>query len=202
MTLLPEQVVLASGNSGKLKEMQALLAGLHIELLPQSLFFANDIEETGLSFVENAILKARHAARNSKLPTIADDSGIQVDALGGDPGIYSARYAGAGASDEENLHCLLKNLAATGTEHAAACFQCVMVFLRHAEDAMPVIATGTWQGHIVTEPRGSNGFGYDPIFFVATHGCTSAELAADEKNKISHRGQAMTELLQKLSILA
>ncbi len=201
MALPASKVVLASGNPGKLKEMGALLSGLDIELCPQSLFAVPDVEETGQSFVENAILKTRNAARYTNLPAIADDSGIQVDVLGGAPGIYSARYAGAGASDDENLRLLLERLAVREEVQATACFQCVMVFLRYPDDAMPVIAQGTWHGYIVAEPRGENGFGYDPIFYVPTHGCTSAELDAEEKNKISHRGQAMRELLEKMSVM-
>lgn len=195
------KVVLASANPGKLKEMGALLSGLDIELCPQSLFSVPDVEETGLSFVENAILKARHAARYANLPAIADDSGIQVDVLAGAPGIYSARYAGDGASDQQNLQRLLDKLAELEHDKPSACFQCAMVYMRSAEDAMPVIAQASWYGYIVSEPVGANGFGYDPVFYVPTHGCTSAELAAQEKNKISHRGQAMRVLLEKLSAM-
>lgn len=195
------KVVLASANPGKLKEMGALLSGLDIELCPQSLFSVPDVEETGLSFVENAILKARHAARYANLPAIADDSGIQVDVLAGAPGIYSARYAGDGASDQQNLQRLLDKLAELEHDKPSACFQCAMVYMRSAEDAMPVIAQASWHGYIVSEPVGASGFGYDPVFYVPTHGCTSAELAAQEKNKISHRGQAMRVLLEKLSAM-
>jgi len=195
----PRQVVLASSNPGKLKEMKILLAGIDYEVLAQAQFSVSDVEETGLSFVENAILKARHAAQHAGLPAIADDSGIQVDVLGGAPGIYSARYAGLNASDEENLNLMLENVRATGARQAAARFQCVMAYVGHAGDAMPLIAQGTWHGSIVMEPRGENGFGYDPVFFVPTHQCTSAELPFEEKNRISHRGLAMQKLLHKLT---
>ena len=196
---MPEQIVIASNNDGKLKEIKALLSVLDISVVPQSHFDISDAEEVGLSFVENAIIKARHAASIAKLPTIADDSGIEVDALNGAPGIYSARFAGAGASDTENLQLLLEKLRQSQVQRASARFQCVMVYLRHAGDPSPVIAQGTWQGHIVDEPKGKNGFGYDPIFYVPDHACTSAELPAKVKNTISHRGQALRLLLQKLS---
>jgi XTP/dITP diphosphohydrolase len=194
-----KQIVIASNNSGKLREIKAVLAGLDISIIPQAEFAVEDADETGLSFVENAIIKARHAAALSKLPSIADDSGIEVDVLNGEPGIYSARYAGVGASDEENLHLLLDKVRQTGVPQASARFQCVMVYLRHAQDPTPIIAKGTWQGHIVDEPRGDNGFGYDPVFYVPSHACTSAELPAEVKNSISHRGQALRLLLEKLS---
>ena len=199
--MLPEQVVLASNNRGKLQELTDLLAGLHIRIRPQADFAVPEVEETGLSFVENAIIKARHAALHARLPAIADDSGIEVEFLSGAPGIYSARYAGNGASDTDNLQLLLEKVKQSGLDRPAASYQCVIVFLNHDTDATPLIAHGTWHGHIVAEPRGSNGFGYDPIFYVPTHGCTAAELAPAEKNRISHRGQAMQDLLRKLAAL-
>ena len=199
--MLPEQVVLASNNRGKLQELADLFAGLEIRVRPQADFAVSEVEETGLSFVENAILKARHAALHARLPAIADDSGIEVEFLGGAPGIYSARYAGNGASDTDNLQLLLEKVKQSGLDRPAARYQCVIVFLNHDTDATPLIAHGTWHGHIVTEPRGSNGFGYDPIFYVPTYGCTSAELAPAEKNRISHRGQAMQDLVLKLTAL-
>ena len=199
--MLPEQVVLASNNRGKLQELADLFAGLEIRVRPQADFAVSEVEETGLSFVENAILKARHAALHARLPAIADDSGIEVEFLSGAPGIYSARYAGNGASDTDNLQLLLEKVKQSGLDRPAARYQCVIVFLNHDTDATPLIAHGTWHGHIVTEPRGSNGFGYDPIFYLPTHGCTSAELAPAEKNRISHRGQAMQDLLRKLAAL-
>lgn len=196
--MLPEQVVLASNNPGKLQEMTELLDGLHIRILPQAEFSVPEAAETGLSFVENAIIKARNAARHAQLPAIADDSGIEVEFLDNAPGIYSARFAGNGASDEDNLQLLLDKVRKSGIDRPAARYQCVMVFLNKSDDATPLIAHGTWHGHIVTESKGGNGFGYDPVFYVPTHQCTSAELDPAEKNRISHRGQAMQELVNKL----
>ncbi|MFT7460148.1 MAG: XTP/dITP diphosphohydrolase [Planctomycetota bacterium] len=196
-----KQIVIASNNAGKLKEIKSLLSGMNIAIVPQSEFGVSDADECGLSFVENAIIKARHAASLTKLPCIADDSGIEVDLLDGKPGIHSARFAGIGASDEENLRLLLNEIKKFGNQQVSARFQCVMVYLRHAKDPTPLIAQGTWQGHIVAEPRGKNGFGYDPVFYVPSHACTSAELPADIKNNISHRGQALHLLVEKLSVI-
>jgi XTP/dITP diphosphohydrolase len=156
------------------------------------------VEETGLSFVENAILKARNAAAHSGLAAIADDSGIEVDALAGAPGIYSARFAGPGASDRDNLNKLIKVLKGRPVEERTARFQCLMVYLRHAEDPTPVICQGTWEGVILDAPRGENGFGYDPVFFVPSEGCSSAELDPATKNRLSHRGQALAKLVRYL----
>jgi len=200
--MLIREVVLASENPGKLREMNALLNGLDIEVIPQSRFSIPEVAETGISFVENSIIKARNAALHTKLPTIADDSGLEVDVLAGaSPGVFSARYAGESASDEENLDLLIEMIKGTNEERPTARFQCSIVFLRNAEDAMPIIAQGTWHGHIITTPKGENGFGYDPVFYVPTHSCTSAELKPAEKNKISHRAQAMQELIDKLSVV-
>jgi XTP/dITP diphosphohydrolase len=193
-----ERIVLASNNKGKVREISHLLEHQHIQVLPQADFGIPEAEETGLSFVENAILKARNAALHSGLPAIADDSGIEVDALNGAPGIYSARYAGAGASDEENLRKLLEALREVPEGQRDARFQCVMVYLRHAEDPTPLICQGTWEGSILFESRGENGFGYDPIFYVPTHHCSSAQLDAATKNALSHRGQALQSLLHAL----
>jgi len=193
-----KQVVLASNNAGKLTEMTQILAPFGIEVVTQSTFKVPIVDETGRTYVENAILKARAAAAVSGLPAIADDSGIEVDVLGGAPGIYSARYAGPNATDQQNLDLLVSNVVATGVTPAAARYQCIMVYMRYADDATPVIASGTWEGHILSEPRGSNGFGYDPVFYVSTHGCTSAELSPEVKNRISHRGQALQALVQAL----
>jgi len=192
------RVVLASGNAGKVREFNQLLAGAHVEVLPQSSFGVPEAEETGLTFVENAILKARNAARHTGLPALADDSGIEVDALNGAPGIYSARYAGAGASDEENLYKLLAALEGVPEAQRAGRFQCVIAYLRHAEDPTPLICQGTWEGRILTAPRGANGFGYDPVFFVPQEGVSSAELPPETKNRLSHRGQALRKLLEGL----
>ncbi|MDX1823139.1 MAG: XTP/dITP diphosphatase [Thiohalomonadales bacterium] len=193
-----KQIVLASNNPGKVREIGQMLADLELEVLPQSSFNIEEVEETGLSFVENAILKARHAAAASGLPAIADDSGLEVDALNGAPGIYSARYAGPGASDTENLQKLLADLEKVTQEQRTARFQCLMVYMRHAHDPTPLICQGTWEGLISFEPRGKSGFGYDPVFFVPSQNCTSAELAPEEKNRLSHRGQALQQLVAAL----
>ncbi|MEX2523674.1 MAG: RdgB/HAM1 family non-canonical purine NTP pyrophosphatase [Gammaproteobacteria bacterium] len=190
------RIVLASGNPGKLREIGDILAPLDIELLPQSRFSVGDVDETGTTFVENAIIKARHAAEKTGLPAIADDSGIEVDCLNGAPGIRSARYAGAG--DEANLALLVKNAFATGEAKPSARFQCVMVYMKQADDATPLITQGTWEGLLVETPRGENGFGYDPVFYVPGHGCTSAELPPEVKNTISHRAIALRELSARL----
>jgi len=192
------RVVLASGNPGKLRELHALLAPLGMDVVAQSDFDISGVEETGQSFVENAILKARHAARVSGLPAIADDSGIMVDALGGAPGIYSARYAGEGASDEENLDMLLENLKDVPDPGRGARFVCLAVYMRHADDPCPIICEGIWPGRIIHAPRGKDGFGYDPIFHVEDCGCTSAELEPARKNDISHRALAMGALIDRL----
>ncbi len=194
-----EKIVLASNNAGKVREINQLLASERIEVVPQRDFNIPDAVEDGLSFVENAIKKARHASSLSGLPAIADDSGIEVDALNGAPGIYSARFAGADASDEENLQKLLERMADVPEAKRGARFQCLMVYMRHAEDPTPLICQGTWEGRILYEPRGENGFGYDPIFYVPSHDCSSAELPAEVKNSLSHRGQALQKLLQALS---
>lgn len=195
-----KRIVLASGNLGKLREIQAL-AGDAFELVPQSDFSVSEAEETGLSFVENAILKARHAAQHTGLPALADDSGLEVDALNGAPGIHSARYAGLTASDRENVDKLLHQLGATPEHLRRARFQCVMVYMRHALDPMPIIAQGTWEGRILNAPQGEGGFGYDPVFFVPTHRCSSAELTAAVKNQLSHRGKALRKLLEMAAVV-
>jgi len=193
-----KHVVLASSNPGKVREIHQLLADLDLDVEPQSAFGVADAEETGLSFVENAILKARNAALHTGLPAIADDSGIEVDALNGAPGIYSARYAGIGAGDQANLAKLLADLADLEEQRRTARFQCLMVYLRHAHDPTPLICQGTWEGRILFAPRGENGFGYDPVFYVPTHDCSSAELPPEIKNALSHRGQALRKLLAAL----
>jgi XTP/dITP diphosphohydrolase len=195
------QIVLASSNPGKLREINEMLADSNIEVIPQSEFNVSDVEETAHSFVENALLKARHASVQSGLPAIADDSGIAIDALQGRPGIYSARYAGEGASDEENLWKLIKEVETLPENDRAARFVCLMVYLRHTDDPMPVITQGEWQGIAITEPKGENGFGYDPMFYLPEYQCTSAELTSDTKNKLSHRGQALRALVEKLKLI-
>ncbi len=192
------QLVLASGNAKKLDELQAML-GDRIEVIPQSRFVSDEVEETGLTFVENALLKARHAARASGLPALADDSGLAVDALGGAPGIYSARYAG-GAGDQANNAKLLEALREVPQERRGARFISVLALLRHADDPTPIICEGVWEGSVLTAPRGEQGFGYDPLFWVPERNCSSAELAAEEKNRLSHRGRAMALLYQRLGL--
>ena len=193
-----KKIVLASNNKGKVREINQILTELDISVLPQSEFNVDEAEETGLTFVENAILKARNAAEQSGLPAIADDSGIEVDALNGEPGIYSARYAGVGASDEDNLQKLLGALQDVPDEKRTARFQCLMVYMRHANDPTPLICQGVWEGIITHEPQGENGFGYDPVFYVPDHNCTSAQLSAEVKNALSHRGQALRLLVEQL----
>lgn len=198
MTKDLRQVVLASGNPGKLKEFQHLLAALDIKMLPQSDFQVEPVEETGLTFVENAILKARHAAEISGLPVIADDSGIEVDALKGQPGIYSARFAGEAASDADNNQKLLEQLQGLPSVQRTARFHCVLVYMRHAQDPVPLICHGAWEGYILEEPRGEHGFGYDPLFLVPSAHCSAAEMPKEKKNQVSHRGQAMFQLVELL----
>ena len=193
-----KQIVLATCNPGKVREINELLADHDIEVIPQSAFKVPEAEETGLTFVENALIKARNAALHTGLPAIADDSGLEVDALRGAPGIYSSRYAGAGASDRDNLEKLLAELADLGVEQRGARFQCVMVYMRHDLDPTPLICQGTWEGHILFAARGSNGFGYDPVFYVPSHDCSSAELPPEIKNRLSHRGQALRKLVAGL----
>ena len=198
---MTQKIILASGNAGKLREFQQLLGGCGFDIHPQSEFFSESAEETGLTFVENALIKARYACQKTGLPAIADDSGIEVDALNGRPGIYSARYAGVDANDEKNNALLLQELMNVPDEKRTARYHAVLVYMRHAEDPTPIICHGTWEGKILREAKGSGGFGYDPLFYVPTHNCASAELSKDEKNKISHRGKAMAELLIKMSQL-
>lgn len=192
------ELVLASHNAGKLKELQAML-GDAVRVRSVGEFSDVEPEETGLSFIENAILKARNAARVSGLPALADDSGLTVDALDGAPGVYSARYArrlGKGSGDADNNRCLVEALA--GQENRSASYVAVLVYLRHAEDPCPVIAEGYWRGRIVDEPAGENGFGYDPHFFLPDQGTTAAALAPEVKNRLSHRGQALRALVARL----
>ena len=192
------KIVLASSNKGKLKEINQLLSGAELDVVSQSEFNITDADETGLTFVENAIIKARHASAHAKLPAIADDSGLEVDALNGAPGIYSARYAGEGTTDQKNLEKLLQELKDVPEEQRTARFQCLMVYMRHENDPTPLICQGTWEGRILFESKGTNGFGYDPVFYVPTHDCSSAELEPDLKNSLSHRGQALTKLVHLL----
>jgi len=192
------RLVIATGNAGKLKELRELLAPPAFDVLPQSQFTSVSVDETGLSFIENAILKARHAAEASGLPAIADDSGLEVDVLDGAPGIYSARYAGEGASDEANLRKLLATLKDVPPVQRTARYQCALVFMRSARDPSPLICQASWEGRIIDTPRGSGGFGYDPIFELLDRAVTVAELPAAEKNLLSHRGKALRGLVAQL----
>jgi XTP/dITP diphosphohydrolase len=195
---MTQKIVLASGNAGKLREFQHLLSDCGFEVIPQSDFNVTNVNETGTTFVENAIIKARHACQQTGLPAIADDSGIEVDALHGRPGVYSARYAGEHATDGKNNEKLLSELKNIPAEKRTARYHAVLAYMRHADDPTPILCHGTWEGVILTEPRGEKGFGYDPLFFVPSHNCSSAELDKAEKNRISHRGKAMQELLRKI----
>jgi XTP/dITP diphosphohydrolase len=192
------RVVLASGNSGKLRELGSLLAPFGFDLVAQSTLGIETPAETGKTFAENALLKARHAAAITNLPALADDSGIEVDALGGRPGIYSARYAGEGASDEANLSKMLDELRGVAAPQRTARYQCVIAFLTTATDTKPILATGTWEGTLISAPRGLGGFGYDPIFVPRGFGRTAAQLDPGEKNSLSHRGQALRALVMQL----
>ncbi|HCO00179.1 MULTISPECIES: RdgB/HAM1 family non-canonical purine NTP pyrophosphatase [unclassified Methylophaga] len=191
------KIVLASGNIGKLRELSQILSPLGLELIAQSDLNVAEAEETGLSFVENAIIKARNAALFTGLPAIADDSGIEVDALHGAPGIYSSRYAGPDASDTDNIEALLEAMKDVPETERTARFQCVVVFMRHAEDPTPLICQGSWQGQILQSPLGDEGFGYDPVFWVSETDCTAAELSPEQKHAISHRGKAMRQFMEE-----
>jgi XTP/dITP diphosphohydrolase len=192
-----KKVVLASNNPGKLREFSTLLATVDFEVLPQAQFNVPEAEEPHFTFVENAIAKARHAAKLTGLPALADDSGICVDALGGAPGVFSARYAGEPKSDQRNNEKLIATLASQPNRRAH--YYCILVFVRHADDPQPIIAEGEWHGEIIYTPRGQAGFGYDPYFWSPDSGCTAAELPAGKKNEISHRGKALRELMGKLA---
>jgi XTP/dITP diphosphohydrolase len=191
-------LVLASGNPGKLRELAAMLADFGYRLRAQSEFGVEPVPETGTTFVENAIIKARHAAAETGLPALADDSGIEVDALDGAPGVYSARFAGEDAGDDANNALLVEKLRDVPVERRGARYRAVIVLMRHAADPSPLICEGSWEGVIQLEPRGEGGFGYDPYFYLPDRGCTSAELSAEEKNRLSHRGQATAELRRRL----
>lgn len=192
------KLILASSNTGKIREIEHILQPLNIAVVPQSQFNITDVEETGLTFVENALIKARHASEMSQLPALADDSGLVVDALHGQPGIYSARYAGKHASYPEKMQYLLTEMVQVPTEQRTARFYCAIVLLRHPTDPAPIICIGQWEGFIASAPQGVNGFGYDPIFYLPQHQCTAAELDITVKNRVSHRAQALKQLLEKL----
>jgi len=192
---MKQKWVLATGNQGKVKEMSELLNSFSIEVLPQSQFNVPDVPETGTTFVENAIIKARHAAKLTGLPAIADDSGLEVDFLNGEPGIYSSRFAGENATDQDNIDKLLNKLEGIMPEQRKARFQCVLVYMRHELDPTPIICQGTWEGSITENQDGTNGFGYDPIFWVESEQSTSAQLNKQRKSELSHRGKALTQLV-------
>ncbi|MCP4390952.1 MAG: RdgB/HAM1 family non-canonical purine NTP pyrophosphatase [Gammaproteobacteria bacterium] len=194
-----KRLVLASGNSAKLRELSRILDDLGYELHPQSEFNVSDVAETGTTFVENAIIKARHAAAHANLPALADDSGIEVDALDGAPGVYSARFSGPGADDAANNALLVEKLREVAPEQRSARYRAVIVLMRHAADPSPLICEGSWEGMIQLQPAGEGGFGYDPYFYLPELDCTSAQLSADEKNRLSHRGKALDELKRRLS---
>ncbi|MGM0535320.1 MAG: RdgB/HAM1 family non-canonical purine NTP pyrophosphatase [Pseudomonadota bacterium] len=191
-------LVLASGNAGKLREFHQLLAPLGVDVRPQADFGVADVEETGVTFVENALLKAREASRLSGLPALADDSGLEVDALNGAPGIYSARYAGEPRSDARNNARLLASLAEVPEGGRRARYWCVLVLLRHAEDPVPLIVQRSWEGEILQAPRGEEGFGYDPLFWLPDQQASAAELTAEQKNRLSHRGRALQALVEAM----
>ncbi len=195
---MSRQIVLATGNPGKVREMGDILAPFALQIVPQSEFNVPEADETGLTFVENAILKARNAAAHTGLPAIADDSGLEVDFLKGAPGIYSSRFAGADASSEDNLIKLLNDMKGVPEARRTARFQCLMVYMAHETDPTPLICQGTWEGRILFEPQGDNGFGYDPVFYVPGHDCASAQLSKEVKNRLSHRGQALRKLVEAL----
>ena len=199
MILAKEEIVLASNNLHKVREINALLRNTAFKIVPQSKFDVIEADETGATFLENALIKARNAAEYTQYSIIADDSGIEVYALEGRPGIFSSRYAGPDANDEDNLNKLIEDIKLLDKKARRARFVCSMVFLRHATDRNPIIVEGVWEGHVITKPKGENGFGYDPIFYIPTHQCTSAELSDDTKNQLSHRGQALRKLVEKLS---
>ncbi len=193
-----KQLVLASGNQKKLLEIASIMQPFGYQLIRQADLGVVDAEETGTTFVENAIIKARHAAQHTGLPAVADDSGIEVDALQGAPGVYSARFAGKDATDDSNNALLVEKLSNTAEAERSARFRAVIVFMRDARDASPIICEGSWEGVITLEPRGQGGFGYDPYFYLPELGCTAAQLPAEQKNRISHRGQALARLQQRL----
>jgi XTP/dITP diphosphohydrolase len=197
-----QKIVLATGNKGKIRELNQMLAGLPYKVVSQSEFNVAEVPETGTTFVENAIIKARNAAAHTGLPAIADDSGIEVDALKGAPGIRSARFAGEDANDRKNTEKLLADIEDVPANQRSARFQCVLIYMRHAADPTPIICQGTWEGRITENPAGENGFGYDPVFFVPTENATAAQLDSAVKNRLSHRGQALTKLVNVLRDLS
>ena len=197
---MTDEIVLASDNVGKIKEVNALLRGQRYTVVGQGELGVVPAEETGTTFVENAILKAKNAALHTGRAAIADDSGLEGDALNGQPGVYSARFSGAGATDSRNVDKLLSMLGDTPAQDRTARFRCLMVYMRHAQDPTPVICEGTWEGFIHTTSCGENGFGYDPVFWVASEQCCVAELESVRKNQLSHRGQALRQLVDRIAL--
>lgn len=193
-----KKIVLASGNAGKVREINHLFENFGIEVIPQSEFNVPEVPETGTTFVENAIIKARHAAKCTGLPAIADDSGIEVDALNARPGVYSARYAGEDCNDTDNNNKMLEELKGVTEENRTARYQCLIVFMRDHNDPVPIITQGSWEGRILEAPQGDGGFGYDPIFYVPTHDCSGGELSLEVKNTLSHRAIALNAMLVEL----
>jgi XTP/dITP diphosphohydrolase len=194
-----QEIVIASGNRGKINEIALLIAPLGLRLVSQNELGVPEAEETGITFVENALIKARQAARHTGKPALADDSGLEVDALGGLPGVRSARFAGESATDADNNRLLLERLEQVPSHQRSARFHCVLVYLRHADDPTPLICHGIWEGRITMTPKGQNGFGYDPLFFIPELNCTSAELDAATKNRLSHRGKALAQWVEAMS---
>ncbi|MDA9557475.1 XTP/dITP diphosphatase [Vibrio sp.] len=194
-----KKLVLATGNQGKVREMATLLSDFGFNVIAQTDLDVSSVAETGTTFIENAIIKARHAAQETGYPAIADDSGLEVDYLQGAPGIYSARYAGEEATDQHNLEKLLKDMEGVSEKLRSARFHCVLVYMRHADDPTPIICHGQWEGQILLSPQGENGFGYDPIFYVPEDKCASAELPPQRKKELSHRGKALSQLFTQLS---
>ncbi|MBQ4832856.1 RdgB/HAM1 family non-canonical purine NTP pyrophosphatase [Pseudoalteromonas sp. MMG010] len=195
---MSKTLVLATGNRGKVDELASMLSPLNINVVPQSEFNVGEVAETGTTFVENAIIKARHAAKITSMPAIADDSGLEVDGLNGAPGVYSARYSGDDASDQQNIDKLMHELGDNPVRSAR--FWCVLVFMRHSEDPTPLICSASWEGEITLKQHGEGGFGYDPVFFIPELNCTSAQLSKSQKNAISHRAQALAKLLDALKL--
>jgi XTP/dITP diphosphohydrolase len=197
--LLPSQIILASNNVGKLCEFKDLFSEININIIPQSQFNVEDAVEDGLSFVENAIIKARHAAKVTKHAAIADDSGVEIDALNGEPGINSARFSGTHGDDQGHNQLVLKKMSGIAYEQRSARFQCVLAYMRHENDPTPLVCQASWEGFILEDARGEDGFGYDPLFYVPEHNCSSAQLPKELKNKISHRAKALRILLAALT---
>lgn len=196
-----KEIVLATNNSGKAHELQTMLADYNIKIIPQSQFNIPSVPETGLTYIENALLKARNAAEKTNLPAIGDDSGLIVDALGGRPGLHTANYAGENATAKQHIEKLLHEMQGVPEEKRTARFYCVLVYLQKADDSMPIIAEGICEGRILFSPQGTNGFGYDPVFYLPSHHCSCAELPEKEKNQLSHRGRALHELVRRLKFV-